>query len=280
MSPKNYCAHFFLSRLDYCNSLLVGHPKYLLSKLQKVQNNVTTTRLIFKHPDLPTSHLMTYASCSSLATYWAENWIQVVCLSELFTFTLPPDSSLFCRHPSVLNTILPNKVQWSALSLTRLQLFGTSSLFCPSFYLHHFVQIFLENLSLLKSHFFSPIVLTLCVYVCVCWRCMHWILKICAFKERVSIYSLCRLGTLSIHYYYYTLWSVTTTNYYRFRSELWFLYLFCKSCIPAEKCHTTVSVFDQQTCERQDLDAEASSPVLTSSTHNYSAKQTNAKCTG
>ena len=126
--------------------------------------------------------------------------------------------------------------------------------------------------------------MTLCVYVCVCacvcLRCMHWILKICAFKERVSIYSLCRLGTLSIHYYYYTLWSVTTTNYYRFRSELWFLYLFCKSCIPAEKCHTTVSVFDQQTCERQDLDAEASSPVLTSSTHNYSAKQTNAKCTG
>ena len=103
-------------------------------------------------------------------------------------------------------------------------------------------QIFLENLSLLKSLFFSPIAViytTLCVCVCVCvcvracvrvcvcvvcgcvcvcacvcvcvcvcgcvWvcvcvcvcmcvcvcahmcsYCMHWILKICAFKERVS----------------------------------------------------------------------------------------------
>ena len=37
----------------------------------------------------------------------------------------------FCRHPSVQNTILQNKVQWScsALSLTRFQLSGTSSLF-------------------------------------------------------------------------------------------------------------------------------------------------------
>ena len=39
------CA-FILSRLDYCNSLLAGCPKYLLSKLRKVQNNAA--RLIFK----------------------------------------------------------------------------------------------------------------------------------------------------------------------------------------------------------------------------------------
>ena len=38
VTKKLLCA-FVLSRLDYCNSLLAGCPKYLLSKLQKVQNN-------------------------------------------------------------------------------------------------------------------------------------------------------------------------------------------------------------------------------------------------
>ena len=37
---------FVLSRLDYCNSLLAGCPKYLLTKLPKVQNNAA--RLIFR----------------------------------------------------------------------------------------------------------------------------------------------------------------------------------------------------------------------------------------
>ena len=43
---KNNCCMFGLSRLDYCNSLLVGCAKYFLSKLQKVQNNAA--RLIFR----------------------------------------------------------------------------------------------------------------------------------------------------------------------------------------------------------------------------------------
>ena len=37
---------FFLSHLDYCNSLLFGCPQYLLNKLQNVQNNAA--RLILR----------------------------------------------------------------------------------------------------------------------------------------------------------------------------------------------------------------------------------------
>ena len=44
--PKKLLRAFVLSRLDYCNSLLAGCPKYLLSKLPKVQSNAA--RLIFR----------------------------------------------------------------------------------------------------------------------------------------------------------------------------------------------------------------------------------------
>ena len=133
-------------RLDYCNSLLAGCPKHLHSKLRKVQNYAA--RLIFRSAHVtPMLH--------------SPQW-------------LPPTEQLRSSANTRVfkNTILPNKVLWSALFL----LSGSSYLvpapcFCPSFYLHHFVQIFLENLSLLKSHFFSPIVLTydsVCVCMCVC----------------------------------------------------------------------------------------------------------------
>ena len=46
MSPTKLLCAFLLSRLDYCSSRLAGCPKYLLSKLQKLQNNAT--RLIFR----------------------------------------------------------------------------------------------------------------------------------------------------------------------------------------------------------------------------------------
>ena len=94
---------------------------------------------------------------------------------SLHSFLAAP---LFCRHPCVQNTILPNKVQWSALFL----LPGSSYLkpapcFCLPFYLCQLFEIFLENLSLLKKLFFSSTALIsgirLCVFasvwcVCVC----------------------------------------------------------------------------------------------------------------
>ena len=45
-ATKTLISAFVLSRIDYCNSLLAGCPKYLLFKLQKVQNNAA--RLVLR----------------------------------------------------------------------------------------------------------------------------------------------------------------------------------------------------------------------------------------
>ena len=45
-ATKTLLCAFVLTRLDYCNSLLAGCPKYILDKLQKVQNSAA--RLVFR----------------------------------------------------------------------------------------------------------------------------------------------------------------------------------------------------------------------------------------
>ena len=40
-ATKTLVSSFVLSRLDYCRSLLAGFPKFLLKKLQRIQNNAT-----------------------------------------------------------------------------------------------------------------------------------------------------------------------------------------------------------------------------------------------
>ena len=47
---KTLISAFIPSRIDYCNSLLVGCPKQLIHKLQKVQNNAE--KLICRTPKL------------------------------------------------------------------------------------------------------------------------------------------------------------------------------------------------------------------------------------
>ena len=107
------CA-FVLPRLDYCNSLLAGCPKYFLSKLQKVQNN--TARLFFR--TTRSAHVTPMLQCLQWLPIEQriEYKLSLLCfkiISDLapiyfFTFTLPPGSSALYRHPSVKNTILPN----------------------------------------------------------------------------------------------------------------------------------------------------------------------------
>ncbi|XP_071849869.1 uncharacterized protein [Apostichopus japonicus] len=53
------------SRLDYCNSLLIGVNKSLITKLQNVQR--TSARIIVKRKKYDSSHIGTH--CSSLAPY-------------------------------------------------------------------------------------------------------------------------------------------------------------------------------------------------------------------
>ena len=98
---------------------------------------------------------------------------------------------LFYRHLSVQNTIL----MWSVLFL----LPGSSYLepvpcFCPPFYLCQLLKTFLENLSLFKNLFFSPIAL-ICIWcVCMCVQVSVYVracVCVCAFmlyacKECVS----------------------------------------------------------------------------------------------
>ena len=60
VTKKLLCA-FLLSRLDYCNSLLSGCPKYLFCKLQKIKNNAArlifrTTRFVHVTPMLHSLH--------------------------------------------------------------------------------------------------------------------------------------------------------------------------------------------------------------------------------
>ena len=98
--------------------------------------------------------------------------------SKILNGALLPGSSALPQtpdyHPSAQNT------EVSALSLTRLQQFGTNSV-CLSFYLCQFfqIEIFLKNLSLFKNLFFRAIALRYkreCVWgvgcVHACWMCV------------------------------------------------------------------------------------------------------------
>ena len=70
-----------------------------------------------------------------------------------------PAAPLFCRHLSIQNTILPQKVQWScsALSVTKLQLSGTTFLFVSAILLLLVLSNLFEPAFSLKNVFFSPI---------------------------------------------------------------------------------------------------------------------------
>ena len=133
-NKKLLCA-FVLSRLDYCNSLLAGCLKHLLSKLQKVQNNaarliIRTSRSAHVTPMLHSFHWLPIEQRTEYSLLCFKIISRQSTFQNFFTFTLLPGSSAVLQtpgcseyHPSEQSTVV------CALSLTRLQLSGTNSLF-------------------------------------------------------------------------------------------------------------------------------------------------------
>ena len=135
--------HYYVPTNTYTSRLidLLDSFKYLLSKLQKVQNNAArlifrTTRSAHVNPMFHSLHWLPIEQrieyklsllCFKIISHQAP-----IYLSELLHLykEVVPAAPHFYRHSSVQNTILPNKVLWScsALSLTRIQLSGTNSL--------------------------------------------------------------------------------------------------------------------------------------------------------
>ena len=58
-SYKDIFSAFVLSRLDYCNSHLIGCPKYLINRVKRVHNNVARLILKVANTDLITPHSQT-----------------------------------------------------------------------------------------------------------------------------------------------------------------------------------------------------------------------------
>ena len=125
VTPKLLCV------LVYCNSLLAGCARYLLSNFQKVWNN--TARLIFRTSSAPMSHICFIFFTSFLLSSGSNTYFILFKIISHLPFR--PSASLhsfaavllFCSvrkcHPSTLSPVV------SSVSLFRLQLSGTNSLF-------------------------------------------------------------------------------------------------------------------------------------------------------
>ena len=141
MSPmKKLLYAFVLSRLDHWNSLLAGCPKYLLYKKSKKYRTMLQDSFS-EQPDLPTSLLcfilftgclLSRGSNTNCLCFALRSFLMRLpsTFQNFFTFTLLPGSSALLQtpkcseyHPSEQTTVV------SALSLTRLQLYGIKSLF-------------------------------------------------------------------------------------------------------------------------------------------------------
>ena len=138
---------FGLSRLDYCNSLLLlWWAVQSISFLNSKRYRTMLQDSFSEQPDLPTSHL-----CFILFTgYLLRGGLNTSCLcfalisflirhtstfQNFFTFTLPPGTSALLQTPEC-SEYHSYKVLWSALFLLPgFSQLERSPCFCPPFYL-------------------------------------------------------------------------------------------------------------------------------------------------
>ena len=134
---KKLLGAFVLSRLDYRNSLLAGCPKFLLSKLQKVQNNAanlifTTKRSAHVTHMLHSLHLNrgsnTNCLCFALRSYLIrlsstyQNFFAFTPSRQLRSSIQTPECSE--HHPSELSPVVstlfsyPAPVIWNQLPVS------------------------------------------------------------------------------------------------------------------------------------------------------------------
>ena len=130
-------------RLELCHNTLTPARTHRLELCHSTLTPARTHRLELCHNTLTPARTHRLRLCQYL---WRRPCMHGNCVPNaiyLFRTSSPlhsfPATLLFCRHPSVLNTILPNKVRWSALFLLpgRSRLAPTPC-FCLSFYLCQF----------------------------------------------------------------------------------------------------------------------------------------------
>ena len=209
-AAKQLITSSVLSRLDYCNSLLMGTPNFVIQPMQKVQN--TAARLILRAPRhqnctpllqqlhwLPVSERIKYKIAR--VTTQSQVPLPLIFLS-CYTFTvLPALSALRQTHACSKSNASTAKPMAFAFSHTLATTSGTISpktsgtllLFLPSkFSSRHFSS---QNISV-KPHCPSlPSVCTVCVRVCACaCACVRACVCVCIFciimLEHLSIYPL------------------------------------------------------------------------------------------
>ena len=113
---------YVTSRLDYCNSILYGLPKYQLSKLQRIQNmaaRLITDTMKFDHikPVLYNLHwlpvnyriqfkilMITFKAIHGMAPSYLSN---LICIRSSSRYSLRNNDTIFLEHPKgVMRTTL------------------------------------------------------------------------------------------------------------------------------------------------------------------------------
>ena len=127
------CCVFVLSRLHYRNSLSEGSPKYILSKLQRVQNNAETPFL--EHSGPPTSHMILSfhwlpveqrIEYKSLLCFKVASHQDPIFISELLHHNPPSWQLCFSAE---MSSFRAKSSGHQSFSYYRLELSGTNSLF-------------------------------------------------------------------------------------------------------------------------------------------------------